>query len=101
MAGLNKSHLKLAHSGPGNASVAPPGEPPYDGRMEARVAKLEDFAVDARDRLVRIETRMDTLATKEELHRELHSLTWRILAGIGAICTGLVAVTYLVAKFVH
>lgn len=101
MAAQNNSHLKLAHSGPGNASVAPPGEPPYDGGMETRVAKLEDFAVETRDRLVRIETRMDTLATKEELHKELHSLTWKVLGGMGAICAALVSVTYLIAKYVH
>lgn len=49
--------------------VAKSGEPPYDGGMEARVAKLEEFAMDTRDRLVRIESRLDhidkDMATKD------------------------------------
>ena len=74
-----------------------------------RVAKLEEFAVDARDRLVRIETRLDTFsttfATKEdiskterilrvELHKELSNLTWKLLGGASA----LVAAVYFIAK---
>jgi len=35
--------------------------------METRVIKLEQFAVETRDRLARIETRLDTFATKEDL----------------------------------
>jgi hypothetical protein len=35
--------------------------------MEARVAKLEDFADDTRERLARIETRLEETATKADL----------------------------------
>lgn len=35
--------------------------------MDRRVSRLEDFAQDARERLARMETRMDTFATKEDL----------------------------------
>lgn len=73
------------------------GGPPYDGGMEARVAKLEEFAQDTRDRLVRIETRLDTFATKEDMHRELHSLTWKMIGAQAA----LVAAVYFVVKFLH
>lgn len=76
------------------------GEPPYDGGMEARVNKLEDFAQDTRDRLTRIESRLDTFqsmfATKEDLHKELHSMTWRIFGA----CAGLVAAVYFIVKYV-
>lgn len=77
------------------------GGPPYDGGMEARVSKLEQLAQESRDRLTRMEARLDTFptlfATKEDLHKELHGMTWRI---VGA-CAALVAVVYFVAKLVH
>lgn len=43
------------------------GNPPYDGGMEQRVAALEGFASDAKEKLARIETKVDALATKAEL----------------------------------
>jgi len=43
------------------------GEPPDNGDMENRVLKLEYFAEETRDRLVRIETKLETFATKEDL----------------------------------
>jgi hypothetical protein len=65
--------------------------------MEARIIDLEAFAVDARDRLARIETRMDTFATKADLHRELHAMTWRLFGGA---CT-LVGIVYWIARNIH
>ena len=35
--------------------------------MEQRIAKVEDFVVEARDRLTTIETRLDQTATKADL----------------------------------
>lgn len=43
------------------------GEPPDDGDMEARISKLEHFVVDARERLTKIETRLDQTATKADV----------------------------------
>ena len=68
--------------------------------MEARIIALEDFAVDARDRLARIETRLDTFATKEDLHRELHSMTWKLLSGALTGATALVGVVYWIARYI-
>jgi len=65
--------------------------------MEARIIALEEFAVDARDRLARIETRLDTFATKADLHRELHGMTWRLFGGASA----LVAIVYWNARNIH
>jgi hypothetical protein len=65
--------------------------------MEARIIALEEFAVDARDRLARIETRLDTFATKADLHRELHGLTWRLFGGASA----LVGIVYWIARNIH
>jgi hypothetical protein len=66
--------------------------------MEARMIALEEFAVDARDRLARIETRLDTFATKEDLHRELHSMTWKLFSGALAGATALVGLVYWMAR---
>lgn len=65
--------------------------------MEARITALEEFAVDARDRLARIETRLDTFATKADLHRELHGMTWRLFGGASA----LVGIVYWIARNIH
>ncbi|MEI7569694.1 MAG: hypothetical protein ACOYMH_01620 [Zwartia sp.] len=65
--------------------------------MEARIIALEEFAVDARDRLARIETRLDTFATKADLHRELHGMTWRLFGGASA----LVGIVYWIARNIH
>ena len=66
--------------------------------MEARVAGLENFATETRDRLVRMETRMDiffdTYATKADLHKELHAMMWRLLGGASA----LVGIVYWVVR---
>ena len=77
------------------------GEPPHNGGMEARVAKLEEFAQETRDRLARIETRMDTFATKEDMHKEIGLQTWRIIGAMltfGALLSGAV---FFIAKNVH
>jgi len=65
--------------------------------MEARIIALEELAVDARDLLARIETRLDTFATKADLHRELHGLTWRLFGGASA----LVGIVYWIARNIH
>lgn len=64
--------------------------------METRIIALEEFAVEARDRLAGIETRLDMFATKADLHRELHSMTWRLLGGASA----LVGIVYWIARSV-
>lgn len=83
----------------------PPSPPPVDksggggddGRMEARLRALEDANLETRDRLARIETRLDGFATKADLHEALHALTWKIVGS----CALLVAATYAVVKYVH
>jgi|GEM_PF-632041 len=69
----------------------------HDGGMEARISALEAANLETRDRLARIETRLEAVATKSDLHEALHSLTWKI---VGA-CAALVAAAYFVAKYVH
>ena len=69
--------------------------------MEARISALDAFAIETRDRLARIETRLDTFVTKDYLHKELYLMTWRILSGGAVIGTTLVTVVYLIARNVH
>ena len=75
-----------------------------DDGMQARISVLEAANLETRDRLVKIETRMNALGSKEdmanlsaELHASLNVQTWRI---IGAV-TLLTGAVYYLAKFVH
>lgn len=68
-----------------------------DGGMEARITALESANLETRDRLARIETRLESVATKSDLHEALHSLTWKLIGS----CALLVAATFAIAKLVH
>lgn len=69
------------------------GGPPHDGDMEARVAKLEDFVIDARERLVKIETSLDQTATKSDLHEGFNGMIKWVVGT--AIVLGATAVTVM------
>ncbi len=69
--------------------------------MEARVIALEEFAVETRDRLARIETRLDTFVTKADLHQELHAMTWKLLGGAMSVASALVGIVYWIARNTH
>lgn len=71
-----------------------------DGGMEARISALEAANLETRDRLIKIETRMDSLASKEDLHKELSAQTWRLVTFVCSFGTALVAATYFIAKHV-
>ena len=68
--------------------------------MEIRMIALEKFSVETCDRLARIETRLDTFATKADLHQELHRMTWRLLGGTMTGASALVGVVYWIARSV-
>lgn len=72
--------------------------PPDNDDMEARVAKLEDSAQDTRDRLARIETRLDTFATREDLHDELHKQTWRFIGAVTTLGIAVIGSMVWIAK---
>ena len=79
-----------------------------DGGMEARLAALEATSLETRDRLARIETRLDDVATKKDLsdiqvdiRREINAQTWRLVTYVCSFGTALVGATYFVAKYVH
>lgn len=87
----------------------PPPTPPIDrdrgnrddGGMEARISALEAANLETRDRLARIETRLDSVATREDLHKEITAQTWRLVTFVCSFGTALVAATYFIAKHVN
>ena len=77
----------------------------YHGPMKSRIEKLEEFAVETRDRLTAIETRLDALpdifATKADLHQAISAQTWKLLTFVCSFNTALVTAVYYIAKHVH
>lgn len=92
-----------AKKGTNETTVANGGSPPYDGSMETRVAKLEDFVVDARERLTKIETRLDQTATKSDIgdmrvdmHKGFVDMTkWIVGTAVGMGAAGIVVMTFV------
>ena len=91
--------------------VADGGGPPYDGGMEARIAKLEEFVVEARMelraidvRLGKIEVRLDATATQADIQAiradirdsAISLIKW--IVGTGAIL-GAAAITVMTFVF--
>lgn len=79
-----------------------------DGGMEARISALEAANLETRDRLIKIETRMEALASKEDvllsttaLQAAINSQTWRLITFVCSFGTALVAASYFIAKYVH
>ncbi len=64
--------------------------------MEARIAHLEAFAADAKERLVKIETRLDLTATKADLHEMSSALIkWMVGTAFGLGATAITVMTFV------
>lgn len=68
-----------------NGGNQPPGPPD----MDARISKLEALTEKTGERLhsidirlTKIETKMDQFSTKEDMHKEFGSLTWKLIGVI-------------------
>ena len=70
-----------------------------DGGMDARIVALETANLETRDRLARIETRLVSVATREDLHKEINAQTWRLVTFVCSFGTALVAATHFVATY--
>lgn len=67
-----------------------------DGRIEVRVTKLEADVVEVRERLIRIETRLEQTATREDVERMGSTLVkWMI-----GLMFGFTTMTIMVMTFV-
>lgn len=93
---LEKLHEQLPPSPP--PPVAPPTQSGENDWMEHRIKALELFALDARERLVRLETKIDATATKEDLHREVGAQTWRIVGAMLTIGAAMSAAVFFIAR---
>lgn len=78
-----------------------PGRGSDDGGMENRLVKLEEFAQATRDRLTRIETRLEGVATNHELHKALNDQTWKIIGAAITLGTLLSAAVFFIARNVR
>ncbi|WP_146131893.1 hypothetical protein [Chromobacterium amazonense] len=96
-------HNVVGFNRPGKGrGVEHAGGPPHNGDMEARVSKLEAIAEATRDRLTGVETRLSiierTMATKEDLHKEINAQTWKLVTFVCGFGSALVAAVYFIAK---
>ncbi len=48
-----------------------------------------------------LESKLDMLATKNDLHKGLLFMTWKLFGFATALCTILVTATYWLSKYVH
>ncbi len=73
-----------------------PHSPAEDGRTELRVTKLEADVVEIRERLTRIETRLERTATKEDVERMGATIVkWCIGLMFGFTTTTIVVMTFV------
>lgn len=92
MADVLKLRMPKSMEGMGSNS----DEPPHNGDMEARVAKLEDFAQDTRERLTRIETKLDSFATKADLQEMSSSMIkWVVGTAVGLGVAAITVMTFV------
>lgn len=64
--------------------------------MEARLDKLETFADTAKERLARIETKLDAVATKGEVHDlKAELVKWIVATAVGLGAVGITVMTFV------
>lgn len=82
------------------------GNPPGGDDMERRIKVLEDAIPETRERLVRIEARMDHMATKADLealrssistdlYKAINDQTWKFIG----VATALAGLAFVAARF--
>lgn len=71
----------VAFNGRGGGGGARKPQPPDNDEMEARVAKLEQFSQEVRDRLTKLETRSEQFATKADVSdAKVSIISWVVSA---------------------
>jgi hypothetical protein len=64
--------------------------------IESRLGKLEDFAVETRERLTRIETRLEQTATKADVAELAASMIkWIVGVAFGMSAAGITVMTFV------
>jgi hypothetical protein len=70
--------------------------------IESRLGKLEDFAVETRERLTRIETRLEQTATKADLAEvKAAMIKWIAGAALGMSLAGIMSVAFVIRSWQH
>lgn len=64
------------------------GDPPHDGGMEARIAKLEDHVGQLREDVAVIRERQSHMPTNADLLKVVSNAQWKILGAIAALAVG-------------
>jgi hypothetical protein len=73
-----------------------PRPPAEDGRMEVRVSKLEADVVEIRERLIRIETRLEETATKADMERLAATfIKWLVGTLLGSLALMVTIMTFV------
>ena len=65
--------------------------------MEARIAKLEDFAVETRERLANIEARLEQTATKADLNEKIGELRVEMHKGFADVIKWMVGLAIVLS----
>lgn len=88
---MSSPSLRLISSGTWTSGPVDGGtEPPDNGAMEARVAKLEAI-------VPTLATKEDLLRLEAKMHQEFNSQTWKFVTWMTGVCGLLVASTYFIA----
>ena len=75
------------------------GEPPYDGDMDARVAKLEDFAGETRERLARVEVKLDHMESKlDHIASDVGQFKWWALGSVVAVVLAVIGTGFAIQQ---
>ena len=92
--------------------LQPGGEPPDNGDMEARIAKLESLAEKTSERLIRIEAKQDDFAKhyattedlallKADVYKAMNEQTWKIIGAMITFGTLLSGIVFYIARNVR
>jgi hypothetical protein len=97
---MGRVHTKLGHwNGPPGGVGHDSGEPPYDGDMDARVARLEDFAGETRERLARVEVKLDHMGTKlDHIATDVSQFKWWALGSVLAVVLAVVGTGFSIQQ---
>jgi len=74
---------------------------PENGAMKHQASAQARGTSSLRDRLIRVEARLEHMPTRCELHRAITGQTWRIVTWTTGVCTALTTATFAIAKWVH
>ncbi len=87
------------------SQVASGGDPPDNGGMEIRIAKLESIAEKTGERLASLERDIAIIrsnyATREDLHKAINDQTWKIIGTMVTFGTLLSGIVFFIARNVR